>query len=295
MKSPTRRATVSGHCHLWLVTHSGKDMKLAARDRLVRRVRVRDGDATVLIAEDDQRRQVCAQSVQRADRLSTVVDHRAQRPKECGATVPVRQRRLPFQRFAVPGDLAAGRQRALSKRLTQLDRRSRGDHLQRDFRTGQRQHPQQLAQIGAKATAADEDQATAILLVLMGELQGDPTTERVADHRGLADVQSLEKVAQPHRERAQRVVATRFVGLSVAKEVNRDDAVLLRELVHQLAPAVRTSADAVDQQQHVARALVQVRHAVAMQGQHTATAPIAFRQIRDCRHGLLLTSLKSMR
>ena len=43
-----------------------------------------------------------------------------------------------------------------------------------------------------------------VIGVLVDELHGDTTAERVADHGGLADAEFVEQIAEKHRERAQR-------------------------------------------------------------------------------------------
>ena len=52
-----------GALHLGLMADTGNDVKHAARNRVVRRVRVRDGDAAVLVAEDDHGGQIRTQPV----------------------------------------------------------------------------------------------------------------------------------------------------------------------------------------------------------------------------------------
>ena len=63
--------------------------------------------------------------------------------------------------------------------------------------------------------------------------------------------QLVEQVAQPHRERTERVVAAGLGGLTVAQQVGRDDAVLPRKLGDHRPPRLGTSRHSVDQQQRL--------------------------------------------
>ncbi len=259
-----------GAFHLRLMAHTGNEMQHAARNRVVRRVRVGDRDATVLFAEDDQCRQVCAQSVQRADRLATVVDDRAQCPQErgpdsAGSTTPPGPFNVSLYLVTSrPEDSARLRSAAAD-----LDRRSRdpiscsaisapGSDSIRNSRPRSGPRPPLLISTSRRQYS----------LCWWANCRATPPPNEwpitVASRMFKASRKSRSHTAKAPK----RVVAARLVGLPVAEEINGDDAVPRRQLVHHAAPAVRTSADAVDQQQHIARALVQVRHPVAVQGQH---------------------------
>ena len=55
--------------------------------------------------------------------------------------------------------------------------------------------------------------------MLIDELHRHPAAERMADDGRLRDAQLVEEVAQPHRERAERVVAAGLRRLAVAEQV----------------------------------------------------------------------------
>ena len=63
--------------------------------------------------------------------------------------------------------------------------------------------------------------------MLVDELHGHAAAERLADDRRARNTQLVEQVTQPHRERAERVVAPGLGGLTVPQQVGRDDAVFL--------------------------------------------------------------------
>ena len=53
--------------------------------------------------------------------------------------------------------------------------------------------------------------------MLVRELHRDAASKGLPDHRRPVYPKLIEQIAQPHREGAQRVVATRFRGLAVAQ------------------------------------------------------------------------------
>src|SRR5688572_25322114 len=79
-----------------------KDLEPAARDRLVRRVAVRDGDERILVAPDDKGRNLGGeiQAVGRARALAADVDDRTKRAHECGSGFGVPEREVATQYLA---------------------------------------------------------------------------------------------------------------------------------------------------------------------------------------------------
>ena len=79
--------------------------------------------------------------------------------------------------------------------LPTVSHRLRRDDRQHQLRPGRRQQPQYQADIRTQAAAADQDQPLDVVGVLVDELHGDTTAERVADHGGLADAEFVEQIA----------------------------------------------------------------------------------------------------
>ena len=75
-------------------------------------------------------------------------------------------------------------------------------------------HPQYPTQVGAQATATDENQPFAVVAMLIGELHGHTATERLTDHRRPGDAKFIEQITQPHRERTQRIVTARLLSVT---------------------------------------------------------------------------------
>ena len=80
---------------------AGEHLEPASWTGFVQGVAVLDGDDPVLVAPDDQHRQVGrqVQPIERTHRLSAVVDHRAQRPQERLARLRIGQRRVRAPHF----------------------------------------------------------------------------------------------------------------------------------------------------------------------------------------------------
>jgi hypothetical protein len=80
--------------------------------------------------------------------------------------------------------------------------------------------------LSPETAAVDQHEALAALGELVGELHRDPATERVADDRRALVAERDHDVADPARVGAERVVAARFGGLAVAKQIGREHLVV---------------------------------------------------------------------
>ena len=112
----------------------------------------------------------------------------------------------------------------------------------------QREGAQHPAHLSAQAAAVDEHEALGQLGVLIGELHGDAAAQRLADDGCPLHLEGTEEVAQPAGKGAERVVAGGLGRLAVAQQVRGDDIVSAGQRGHDLAPGVRASGHAVNQQ-----------------------------------------------
>jgi hypothetical protein len=77
---------------------------------------------------------------------------------------------------------------------------------EQQFRTRDREEPQDPVDLLAQAAAPDQRDALAEVGVLVDELQGHAAAERVADHRAAPDALDHQQVAQGRRHGPERVV-----------------------------------------------------------------------------------------
>src|SRR3954453_19449754 len=145
-------------------------------------------------------------------------------------------------------------------------RTSRGEAeaAENPFRARQRGGAHERAPLAPQPAAADELHPFDVLRELVRELHHHAAAERVTDEGGALDLQRLEDVAQPGRERADRVVAAEPRRLAVPGEIRRDDVVLLRQLVEDGRPLRAVAGDAVHE--HDARSLALGRRAARVAG-----------------------------
>jgi hypothetical protein len=97
------------------------------------------------------------------------------------------------------------------------------------------------------AAARDQDEPTAALRELVGELHRDPAAERVPDDGGGLRGEPDQEVADPGRVGAERVVAARLRGLAVPEQVGGEDRVAVPEELHHGHPLRGIAGDPVDQ------------------------------------------------
>ena len=129
-----------------------------------------------------------------------------------------------------------------------------GQRRQQDLGERRRGDPQSGVHLTAHTAAADQDQSFALVGVLVRELGGDPASERMADDRGVFDLEDVEQIPHAVGVCRDRVVGAGLVGLAVTKQVRRDDREALRELRHERHPARRVVTDAVQEEEHRPRA-----------------------------------------
>jgi hypothetical protein len=93
-----------------MVQDIGYHVQTTTGQRGVSGMCVLDRDDAVLVTRDDQGGQICraVQLVERADRLTAVVDDGAQRAQERLPVISIRQSGLRPPRLAEPADLALG-------------------------------------------------------------------------------------------------------------------------------------------------------------------------------------------
>ena len=102
--------------------------------------------------------------------------------------------------------------------------------------------------------------------MLIGELHGHPTAERLPDHRHPIDPQFPQQVTEERGERTQRVVAARFRRLPMTGQIRCDDPVSRGKGRKYRIPRLRTPRHPVDQQENLRTApLVPICDMVAVQ------------------------------
>ena len=100
--------------------------------------------------------------------------------------------------------------------------------------------------------------------MLVGELHGHPTTERLADDGCLSDVENVKEVADSTGECTQRVVPDGLFGQSVTHEVRRDHGEAISKQRDDVAPGPRATGDAVKEEECGPAALHAVGHVVTV-------------------------------
>ena len=165
--------------------------------------------------------------------------------------------------------------------------RPRREHRQQQLGAGCCEQPQRHADVGAQPAAVDQNEASAVLAMLVRELQRDAAAERVPDKRGRRDVELVEEIAQPHRERAQRVVGAGLVGPAVAEQIRCDHPVLGSQRPDDRNPRTRTAGHPVDQQQRLGCSvtLLAVGDAVAVQIREADVTHVQVRCLFGCVRG----------
>ena len=233
----------------------------------MRGVGVIDRDDGVAVAPDRHGRHVGSdlQSVQRADGLAAIVDHGAKCAQECVTGGGVAEGAVGAPDLGAARRLNAELSEPGSHPLTGGQHRRRRDDRHDQLGAGRRQQPQRPPHVRPQPAAADQDQPFAVVGMLVDELHGHPTTERMAHHGRPRDAEFVEQVAQRHRERAQRVVTSRFGRGAVAQQIRGDHPVRARQRPDHRPPGLRTAGHAVQQQDDVAVALVQIGHPVTVQ------------------------------
>lgn len=96
---------------------------------------------------------------------------------------------------------------------------------------------------------ADQHQALAALRVLVGQLLGDPATERVTDDGDALDVEHAQQVAHPVGVTANRVVTPGLVRQAVPEQIGHDHSMGAGEPREDGSPGLGLVADAVQEQQ----------------------------------------------
>ena len=142
-----------------------------------------------------------------------------------------------------------------------------GDDGEHELGTREGGGPQRPADLPSQPAAGHEDEALAVLVVLVRELHRDPAAERVPDDGDPLVAQVREEVAQDAGERAQRVVGSRLVRRPVPQQVRGDDVRVPGQGGDHRVPGGAAAGDAVDEQ-HDGQVRVTrdaVRHAVAVQ------------------------------
>ena len=118
----------------------------------------------------------------------------------------------------------------------------------------------------AEPTARNQREPIASLRELVRELHGDPATEGLSDNGRPLVPQSDEQVAEAARVRAERVVAARLRGATVARKIRGDDGVPLGQRRQHVAPRGRAPRHAVDEEDHGSGAALAVRDRVPVNG-----------------------------
>src|ERR1700751_328403 len=113
---------------------------------------------------------------ERTDRLAAVIHHRAQRTQERLACLPIRQRAIGAPYLAGARRLDPRGREPRPQLVADVQHRLRR-RCQYQLGSGCRKDPQYPAQVGAEATAADENQSLAVVAMLIGELHRHTATE----------------------------------------------------------------------------------------------------------------------
>ena len=227
-----------------------EDRESAPGNRLVRRISVRNRDDAVRIAPDQLRREtlVQVQTAQRAHRLPPMVET-AGASAETPAGYPNRTvtSRRSTSRHRVPS--GSRPPPANHGPCCRHHEPRRAPPTAGELGARRRQQPQGPVHVRSQSAAADEDQSVTQFGMLIAELHRHPAAEGLTDHGHPSDVQFVQEVAQPCGERAQRVVATRLRGITVARQVRCQDPVPPRQLRENRTPGRGTSRHPVDEQQ----------------------------------------------
>ena len=125
-------------------------------------------------------------------------------------------------------------------------REEEGHHV---FGAGQGEQAEQPADLTSEPATANQHEPIDELGVLVGQLHGHASAERVPDHCDRSDLEQREKVAQPTGERAEGVVAHRLRRFAVPDQVGRQNREVLRQAGHHVLPGARAPGHPVDQQQ----------------------------------------------
>ena len=160
----------------------------------------------------------------------------------------------------------ARRLQGAQTRLGELQNAGQGDHAHRLVEARQRDRPDRRCDLAAEPAGGDQHHALGALGELVGELHGDTAAEAVPDDGHLVDAEDREQVSHTVRVAAQAVVGARLVRLAVPEEIGRDDGVAARELVDDRVPGGVITGQAVQQQQHRTRALLDERTSMSVDG-----------------------------
>src|ERR1700739_971267 len=114
---------------------------------------------------------------ERTNRLDAVIHQRAQRAQERLPCLPIRKRGIGVPYLAGTRRLDSGRLEPRPQLVADVQNRLRREHRQHQLGSGCREYPQYPAQVGAEATAADENQSLAVLAMLIDELHGHTAAE----------------------------------------------------------------------------------------------------------------------
>jgi hypothetical protein len=183
--------------------------------------------------------------------------HPAADLRQAGVAPP----RLPLglvQRQAEAKEHAADRAHHSMELAAQQQRH---DHLA----AGQAHHPQQRADLPAQTAARHQHQPLTALRVLVGELQGHPAAEGVADDAGPLHAEGDHEVPDAAGVGAERVVTPGLGRVAVAEQVGGDDGVMAGQDGHRLPPGGGAAAEAVHEHDRRAPSAHPVAHLVAVQ------------------------------
>ena len=230
--------------------------------------RVGGGDDHVVGAPDDEDGHAgqLGEVLVCGDALSAGVHHRPGGGEEGPACVGVAQlgEALPRGPHVVAGAPAEEGEPPADELGAAADPR-RGDDGQHPVGDGEGGGPQHGAHLAAEAAGADEDEPLDALGEEVAEGEGDPAAERVADDRDALDVEQVDEVAEGGGLRGGGVVALVLLGGAVAEEVGDDDPVGVVEPVDEVAPVAVRAEQAVDEEDRLTGAAVDVGQGVAVQ------------------------------
>ena len=274
-----------------------EDLQPAVGHGLMRPVGVGDRDDPIVSAPHHQTRDLIHQveAVSGADALTATINDTTQSVEERTAALRI------GERGARPHGLdhTRGRPDAHSTRQPAHHRR-RSDHVpvcdQRDQVLTARKcsGPQRDADISAESPAGHQDEPFTAFRVLVGELHGDATAERVTDHRRGPMTQRVEEVAETAGVRLERVVASWRRGTTMPRQIHGDHRASRRETFEDRVPRSHRAGEAVHQDDHRTRTDLPKRngptaHSAALDTtdvdrSHTAHVHQPWRGAHRCRH-----------
>ena len=228
-----------------------EDLQPAVWHGLMRLAGVGDRNDPIVSAPHQQTRDLIhqAEAVSRADALPATINDTTQSVEERTAALRI------GERGAGPDGLdhTRGRPDAHNTRQSAHHCR-RSDHVpvgdQRDQVLSAREcsGPQRDTDIRAKAPAGHQDEPFTAFRVLVGELHGDATAERVTDHRRGPMTQRVEEVAETAGVRLERVLASwRRRRATMPRQIHGDHDASRREAFEDRVPRSHCAGETVHQ------------------------------------------------